>query len=172
MAPLPYCGTPPSPGELWGRFNFDPLLIASLLAVASAYILWMRKDQRRGVPYVACGWLIAAAAFVSPLCALSVSLFSARIAQHMILLLGAAPLIALGWPSRSAPWRLWAAAAVFMVALWVWHMPLPYDATFTSTALYWTMHITLFGSAIVLWSELLHHRAHGTEARGEGGRWR
>ena len=37
------------------------------------------------------GWLVAAAAFTSPLCALSVSLFSARIAQHMILVLIAAP---------------------------------------------------------------------------------
>jgi putative membrane protein len=36
-------------------------------------------------------------------------------------------------------------------------MPTPYEATFTSTAVYWTMHITLFGSAIVLWRELLNH---------------
>jgi putative membrane protein len=162
MVPLPYCGAPPSPGELWGRFNLDPVLIASLLAVASAYILWIRKEQRRRAPHAVCGWLIAGAAFISPLCALSVSLFSARVAQHMILLLVAAPLIALSWPLRSAQWQLWTAAVTFMAALWVWHMPAPYDATFISTSLYWGMHITLFGSAIVLWSELLHHTARNT----------
>ena len=46
-----------------------------------------------------------------------------------------------------------------MTALWGWHMPTPYDATFTSAVVYWTMHIILFGSGIVLWRELLHHPA-------------
>ncbi len=159
MTPLPYCGTPPSPGELWGRFNLDTVLIACLLALALTHILMIPKRKR---PYAACGWLIAAAAFISPLCALSVSLFSARIAQHMILILAAAPLIALGLPERPAQWRFWTAAAVFMVALWVWHMPTPYAATFASTALYWAMHITLFGSAIALWAELIHHPPRNT----------
>jgi putative membrane protein len=36
-------------------------------------------------------------------------------------------------------------------------MPVPYDATFSSTPLYWLMHVSLFGSAILLWRELLHH---------------
>ena len=36
-------------------------------------------------------------------------------------------------------------------------MPLPYEATFTSTPVYWSMHVTLFGSAILLWREILHH---------------
>jgi putative membrane protein len=41
--------------------------------------------------------------------------------------------------------------------LWFWHMPLPYEATFASTPVYWCMHVTLFGSAILLWREILHH---------------
>jgi putative membrane protein len=165
MLPLPYCGAPPSPGELLGRFNLDPVLIIALLAAASAHILQVRGESRRSSAYAACGWLVATAAFISPLCALSVSLFSARIAQHMILLLVAAPLIALGWPrlsNSSAAWRLWTAAGTFMVALWVWHMPTPYDATFTATSVYWAMHVTLFGSGIVLWYELLHHPTRRT----------
>ncbi len=36
-------------------------------------------------------------------------------------------------------------------------MPLPYEATFTSTPVYWSMHLTLFGSAILLWRQILHH---------------
>jgi len=164
MAPLPYCGTAPSPGELLERFNLDPVLITALVVLALAHVLGISEDQRRARAYAGCGWLVAAAAFVSPLCALSVSLFSARIGQHMILLLVAAPLIALGLPgrTRNEGWPFWATGAAFMMALWAWHMPTPYAATFTSTGLYWVMHLTLFGSGILLWSELIHHPARHT----------
>jgi putative membrane protein len=41
-------------------------------------------------------------------------------------------------------------------------MPAPYDATFTAAWIYWAMHVSLFGSAILLWSELLNHRPDQT----------
>lgn len=163
MDPLPYCGTPPAPGELLTRFNLDPALIMVLAALALGHFALTRN--RRSRLHAACGWLIAAAAFLSPLCALSVSLFSARVGQHMVLVLLAAPLIALAWPvarQHGSAWKLWTSGAAFFAALWFWHMPVPYDATFSSTLLYWSMHVTLFGSAILLWRELLHHRADRT----------
>jgi putative membrane protein len=49
-----------------------------------------------------------------------------------------------------------------LVALWYWHMPLPYEATFRSTLIYWCMHVSLFGSGIGLWRELLHPQAQRT----------
>jgi putative membrane protein len=51
---------------------------------------------------------------------------------------------------------LWSSAAAFFIALWYWHMPGPYDATFTSTFTYWCMHLSLFGTGILLWREILH----------------
>jgi putative membrane protein len=156
---VPYCGVSPSPGELLQRFNLDPILLVVLSLFAVLHFWMVRGRRERG--FAALGWLIASAAFVSPLCALSVSLFSARIAQHMILLLAAAPLIALALPRaahRNGSWQLWASAGAFFVALWFWHMPDPYDATFSSSSVYWFMHVTLFGSGILLWRELLHHR--------------
>jgi putative membrane protein len=78
----------------------------------------------------------------------------------MILILAAAPLIALALPHarvEGARTRLWGAGALFFSALWFWHMPRPYDATFTSIATYWCMHLTLFGSAIWLWHEILQN---------------
>jgi len=106
------------------------------------------------------GWIIASAAFLSPLCALSVALFSARVSQHMVLILASAPLIAAalprGRPHAYVP-RLWIGAAVFSAALWFWHMPGPYEATFGPATVYWAMHVTLFGSAIFLWRELIDH---------------
>jgi putative membrane protein len=44
---------------------------------------------------------------------------------------------------------------MFASFLWLWHLPAPYDATLHSDAIYWTMHVTLFGSAVLLWRELL-----------------
>jgi putative membrane protein len=155
---LPYCGSVPHPGELLTRFNLDPLLMAALAAVACWHLLSAASTASKA--RVAAGWLVATAALVSPLCALSVALFSARVGQHMILILLAAPLIASALPrpnDSTRPANLWLLAAFFFLSLWFWHMPIPYDATFASTPVYWSMHLTLFGSAVLLWRELLHH---------------
>src|SRR5579884_1032066 len=96
--PLPYCGLPPLPGELLSRFNLDPVLMLALAALALLQIRYT-ADSRRWA--AGAGWALAAAALLSPLCALSVSLFAARVGQHMVLILLAAPLIAFAWPRRS-----------------------------------------------------------------------
>ena len=167
--PIPYCGPAPSPGELLSRFNLDPVLICVLVALCALQLFVLQRrggfGMRRRQAFALAGWLVASAAFLSPLCALSVALFSARVGQHMVLVLIAAPLIALGLP-RTPPWqhawRLWASSGAFFIALWYWHMPVPYDATFASTFVYWAMHVTLFGSSIFLWRDLVEHPAHQT----------
>lgn len=152
---IAYCGTPPDPATLAARFNLDPVLIVALSAVAVAHFAWCRAHGRSGHGMLL-GWGIVAAALISPLCALSVSLFSARIAQHMILLLIAAPLVASGLPAAIRVGRaLWPATIAFALGLWAWHMPAPYDATLRSTPLYWAMHLSLFGTALWLWRELI-----------------
>lgn len=152
---IPYCGLPPLPGDLLSRFNIDPLLIVGLLAACFVHVRLLAEDRREQQLALA-GWAVAALAFLSPLCALSVSLFSARVAQHMILVLIAAPLIAAALPGAGGR-GLWPATTAFFVALWFWHMPAPYAATFRSTAIYWSMHLSLFGSGIWLWRELIGH---------------
>jgi putative membrane protein len=178
----PYCGAPPTPEEWAERWNLDPVLIAGLGAVLFVYWVWSRpglsgarvRGWRRAAFY--CGWAIGALALISPLCALSVSLFSARVAQHMLLATIAAPLIALGRPdvvvatrlarvgssaparrpkASTSPVRPMLAAAAFAGALWFWHSPAPYRATFESDLVYWLMHLSLFGAALWLWSEVL-----------------
>jgi putative membrane protein len=152
----PYCGTPPSPETLLFRFNLDPVLIGLLAAAALMHLWYLRR--REGRSFAGLGWGVASLALISPLCALSVSLFSARVGQHMVLILCAAPLLAMATPPVSLRWArraLWLATFTFFVALWFWHMPAPYDATFENTAIYWAMHLTLFGSAIALWRALL-----------------
>lgn len=172
-APIPYCGLPVAPEALWSRWNLDPVLIACLIVCAAAYALAANfvgtgtrlPRWRQALFYL--GWMIATAALISPLCPLSVSLFSARIGQHMILALIAAPLIAAGRPLPIIG-LLWhrsfqpsfgaaplCAAALFAIMIWFWHSPAPYAETFRSTPVYWTMHLTIFGSAVWLWSSLM-----------------
>lgn len=171
---VPYCGTPPHPGELLARFNLDPVLIAALVGLTLAHLRHARAAHAaaRERLVILAGWLTAALALVSPLCALSVALFAARIGQHMVLILIAAPLIALGLPPRRPKRRatlLGCAAGAFFLLLWFWHMPVPYAATFASTPVYWTMHVTLFGSALLLWREILYPSLeHGFEALALG----
>jgi putative membrane protein len=173
---IPYCGAPALPETLWQRWNPDPVLLATLAAIYIAYLAGDRLaggGDRREVAAFSAGWAVAAAALVSPLCALSVALFSARVGQHMILAMVAAPLVALGRPERRlAPLmpNAWRAAAthaaeilsgkvaaglLFALALWLWHTPFLYGATFRSDVLYWLMHATLFGSAVLLWHALI-----------------
>ena len=158
MVVVPYCGSPPSPGTLAGRWNLDPVLLASLVGIAALYfILWRRKEPRRLDLFFALGWATTALALVSPLCALSVSLFAARVGQHMILTLIAAPLVALALPAahRRIPGQEFWAALAFAAAFWIWHSPGPYGETFLSTPIYWTMHLTTWGAAVFFWWTVL-----------------
>lgn len=173
--PAAYCGAPPAPAQLWSRWNLDPLLLIALAACLFVYLAGARRaglgGARRGV-FVA-GWAAAALALTSPLCALSVALFSARVGQHMFLAAVAAPLWALGRPGEAVralvragarattpAWSassLLASAAAFAVALWYWHTPAAYAVTFQSVAVYWMMHLSLFGSALWIWTALVEH---------------
>jgi putative membrane protein len=167
---VPYCGAPPVPGDV--TWNTDPVLIAVLLAIGAVYAAGCRgkgppKPRERAL--FGAGLLFAAAALISPLCNLSVALFSARVGQHMVLTLLAAPLIALGRPERAlARWTepgrwsvslgkhaMTTGAVAFAIAIWTWHTPGPYDATLRNDYVYWTMHVTLFGAALLLWHALL-----------------
>jgi len=175
---LPYCGAPPVPDAILGRWNLDPVLIIVLVALALAFEAGVRATERYAPAqpgrrrYFYVGWAIAAVALISPLCALSVALFSARISQHMVLAMLAAPLVACGRPIQAMAALLGAqrpdaavrtdrplsgvlSAAAFMTALWVWHSRAPYQATFDSTAVYWLMHATLFFSAVWIWQSLV-----------------
>jgi putative membrane protein len=166
---MPYCGSPPAPAELWERWNLDPWLLAAL-ALA---MLWharrtglLRHAGERRVAtriYFTAGWSALILGLVSPICALSVALFSARVTQHMWLMLIAAPLLALASPvasrSRTESLRSFVFSGVaFAVGLWLWHAPRLYELTFTSDVAYWLMHVTLIGSALLLWRSIIGQR--------------
>ena len=93
---VPYCGAAPVPGAL--HWKLDPVLISALLILAFANLAFAKSRGAPKTDLAAClsGWLLLSLAFISPLCNLSVALFSARVTQHMAITLVAAPLIARG----------------------------------------------------------------------------
>ncbi|HEV7267780.1 MAG TPA: cytochrome c oxidase assembly protein [Falsiroseomonas sp.] len=169
MNGIPFCGLPPLPGG--AAWNLDPLLLA-VLAAAGVALAWdMRAAPRLRATAVACGWLLLVAALVSPLCNLAVALFSVRIAQHLLITLVAAPLIALAFAARHGPrGHCLPATALFGVVLWFWHLPLPYVATFAPDGIaWWWMHATLALSATWLWAATFAALEARPEASALGG---
>lgn len=150
-----YCGPPPLPEDLWGRWNFDPWLIG-ILAATTVFVLMQPISPRQRQAY-ACGLAVLVAIFISPLCALTVSLFSARVIHHILLVAAAAPILA--WVLTAKRNRLMALlmplAAVHAVTFWLWHAPEAYQLALASTPVYWLMQVTLLGSATLFWSAAL-----------------
>jgi len=142
-----YCGTPPLPAEIFARWNLDPLVLAGL-AIAAA-CAWRLGGIRR--PAGLAGIAALGLAFVSPLCALSVALFSARALHHLLIVAVAAPMLAVAWPPRRALPAV-PMLALSTVTLWAWHVPAAYDAALADVALYWTMQATLLATAWAFWA--------------------
>ncbi|HKS28075.1 MAG TPA: cytochrome c oxidase assembly protein [Pyrinomonadaceae bacterium] len=129
------------------------------------------------------GWLALFVALVSPLHPMGEVLFSAHMTQHEVLMLVAAPLIVLGrplvaflwavpveWARRAGSWakagwfeRAWrgltnplAAWAIHAVSLWVWHVPVLFQATLRSDLVHTLQHVFFLGSALLFWWALIH----------------
>ena len=147
-ATIAYCGPAAVPGDLLTRWNFDPLLMAALAALAIVIASGRVANARAGWASL----LLTATIFISPLCALSSALFSARVLHHVLLIAAVAPLLALAFPVRrfSSP-PLAALVGLHTIILWVWHMPAPYGWGLVSVPAYWLMQASLLGSAWLLW---------------------
>lgn len=147
---VPYCGVAPTPAEVLGRWNFDPLLLGVLALVALG--IWFVRDASRGPLLVGAG-VLGLVLFVSPFCAMTSALFSARVVHHVLLTAVVAPLIAYAVArarnSLFGPLAAWTVlhAAIF----WIWHAPSLYSAALDSEVVYWLMQLTLLGSALGLW---------------------
>lgn len=146
---LPYCGAAPVPAEWLGRWNLDPIL---LLALALAIILFLRQPgigarERRGIA-AAAGFALLL--FVSPFCALTSALFSARAVHHLLLTAVLPPLVVaacqLRFPGGALSWT-----AAHALIFWSWHVPQAYGWALSSDSAYWLMQTSLLLSAVGLW---------------------
>ncbi len=158
-----YCGPAPTPPQILNQWNLDPWLLFAMASLALAHAVVSARApsgaSRTGPATVA--WMLLVVLFVSPLCALTSALFSARVAHHAVMVAVIAPLLVLGWPQRTQARDVngWAAmallAALHAATLWLWHAPSAYAAALSSTTMYWVMELSLLGTALLLWHALL-----------------
>jgi putative membrane protein len=148
---LPYCGQAPVPDGLFSRWNADPVLLVGL-ALLSAWVLsraGSTRDRIRG----GIGMALLTLLFVSPFCAFTSALFSARVAHHLLLTSVAAPLLAFAWPVVIRG-GVMAWAVVHALAFWFWHSPQAYGIALSSDAAYGAMQATLGFSAMAMWAAI------------------
>jgi len=168
----------------------DVLLPLSLAAVGALYLRgwWLlslrmpaRFDPRRLAAFAG-GLAAVGLALVSPLETLARSLLQAHMAQHLLLMVVAPPLLWLGAPVAplllGLPRRLrrraalalaarpirrltgWLAQpalawAAFVTAFWLWHIPALYDLALRSDGWYHVEHASFFVAGLLFWRPVI-----------------
>jgi putative membrane protein len=148
-----------------------------------------RVHRRRAVAFL-CGVAVTLAASLPPLGALAEARLSSHMAQHIVLIMVAAPLLAWGAPgqpmlagmgartrrrivglTRRLPWAVLGvpllAWALHIGALWTWHLPALYDAAVHSDVVHVLEHAAFLGTAWLFWwhlATLSHRRLRGPAA--------
>jgi len=198
---LAHAGQPPAPHDVWTAWNLEPAVLLGVCVAVWAY----RRGQTRGLRRPVDTWrarcfagaLVAVGiALISPLDALSSALASAHMVQHILLLLVAAPLLALAAPSstllRGSPlgvrqasgrWRrrlrltqrnlrgLRHPATVWLLhvgTLWFWHAAIPYDAALDNELLHVVEHTSFLVTAVLFWLVVIGARSPGRVPNGLG----
>jgi cytochrome c oxidase assembly factor CtaG len=187
---------PLGPEGLPGAWNLDPVLITGLLLAVWAYRRGGRAVESWRVRCFAGGLTAIVVALVSPLEAMSGVLASAHMVQHVLLILVAAPLLALSAPSsallRGTPpavrrasgrWRrrlgltharlagLRHPVTVWLLhvaTLWFWHARVLYDAALTNEFIHIVEHVTFLATAVAFWHVVMGARGGGRVTPGLG----
>lgn len=168
-----------------------PLLIGGLVYGLGVARLWSAAGFGRGASLlqVACfagGWLLMAAALVSPLHELSLRLFSVHMVEHELVMAAAAPLLVLARPLPSMLWafpsrwrrgvakgakaigfllgwdilsRPLVATILHAVAIWAWHIPFAFEAALLSEPLHWLQHLSFLVTALFFWWAMFDARS-------------
>jgi putative membrane protein len=190
---LAHAGVPLAPHQLWRAWTLEPAVLVGLAAVAAAYgrglrRLWHGRGRvvtGRQVGAFAAGMAVITLALLSPLDTLAQVSFAAHMAQHMLLVMVAAPLLVLGapglpltlaltpgWRRRLVLLRRRAAVAAGlrllsrpMVAwglhvgvLWAWHLPTPYQLALGNDLVHAAEHASFLGTAVLFWWVALSRR--------------
>ena len=187
-----------APHDLWSAWTLAPAVLAGLAIGGALYawgvhILWRRAGHGRVVP----PWRAAAfagalaalfVALISPLDAMGSVLFSAHMVQHLLLMMVAAPLMALSEPLMVTLWalpvrwrravgRAWVRAhrlrsawtmtsrpgvalLLHVLALWLWHLPLLYERALRHEVVHVLEHASFFLTALLFWWVLGRRHGH------------
>ena len=189
-------GHVPEPHDLWTAWSFAPGVVLALALSGACYAigvraLWHRAGSGRGVARAhvvafAFGLLVLSLALLSPIDTISEALFSVHMAQHLLLVAVAAPLLVLGAPEYVMMWvlplaprrsiaRWWHRArwvgvcrallthpivawSVHVLTLWVWHAPRLYDAALADTRVHVLEHTSFLLTALLFWWSVFRGR--------------
>lgn len=180
--------TPLQPDSFWLGWNLDPWLLAGFaLAIVlygfGLYRLFRQAGPGRGVRFwqiicYATGILSLLVALISPLDALGKALSAAHMAQHLLLIVVAAPLLVLARPlpvylwALPLTWRLTVAAGTkrhgiartwhvltkpitvwvgYSVTLWAWHAPPLYETALKVSLVHDLEHLSFLVTALLFW---------------------
>lgn len=158
-------------------WSFDPLQLAPIALAAFLYSNRARTLAQRGrsvrparAASFAGGLLVLVLALVSPLDTIGESrLFSVHMAQHLLIGDVAPLLIVLGlsgpllrpilaipgvWRARGLTHPL-VALPLWAADLWLWHLPVLYDAALDDDLIHATEHAAFFTGGLLLWATLL-----------------
>jgi len=173
-------------------WDLQPWVILSLAAAGIGYGLGLAKLSAKRRDHIFGPWRIASfcagilvlvIALLSPLSSLDDQLFSAHMAQHLLLMLVAPPLLVYSRPimawmcalpagGRRAVSGLWSrrrglqrGTAVLMnplsvwvlasATLWFWHLPAPYRWAAQSEGIHTLEHFLLFATSLMFWSVVI-----------------
>ncbi len=198
MPVLAHAGEALAPHDLWGAWSLHPVPLLALFAAGWTYR--RGASGRRRSSYSRPAWCFAAAlavtavALVSPLDALSGVLASAHMVQHVLLVLVAAPLLALSSPLTTVvrgaplgirrlvgPWQrrqrllrqrlgvLDTPTAVWLLhvgAVWFWHASGPYEAALGSEPLHVLEHASFVITAFLFWRATIGPRRERRVSEG------
>lgn len=168
-----------SPGIVNAVSNMIALVILALLGalyIAGAHRLRVRS--RWHAASFAAAWTVLVTALAPPLHELAEMRLWAHMVQHELLIVLAAPLLALARPHRvllaslpRKPRRLAGrclrrmrlsmpvAWSLHALVFWLWHIPALYAAAANQPLLHAVQHAGFFGSALLFWWAVLERRA-------------
>jgi putative membrane protein len=188
---LAHGGAPQSaPDAAWRIAVAVPLALAGAAYVRGLHHAWRRAGPGRGVRFAealafGAGLAVLAVMIALPLHAWGRLRFAPHMAEHQLLTLLAAPLLAAGGAgvpylfALPRPWRrrvgrriinggrgLWrtlvhpgVAWSLHAVALWLWHAPALFEAAIQSDFIHYLQHVSLFATALLFWISILPRRA-------------
>jgi putative membrane protein len=171
------------------------LQAAIVIAMGAAFLfyamglrgLWRNAYRGAGVStrqagYFYAGWILLAAALLSPIDTLGEELFSMHMVQHELMMLGAAPLLVLGkplavfiwafgppsrkrigrfvklravqsaWAKLTRPFNAW---LLHVLILWAWHFPSLFQASLDDDWIHALQHFSFLASALLFWAALI-----------------
>lgn len=164
------------------RWQADPVVVAGILAMLTLFGYAVRAARRRGasvaparVRYFLAAMTVMGLALLSPIAAISEERFSVHMAEHLLLLFGTAPLLALSAPItlalqaapsdvrrrvllralNSAPVKAISHPVVswvlFAAVMYASHFSALYDAALRNQGLHGFEHLLYLGAAALFW---------------------